>query len=511
MIDYNYATDGIYSITDREKFQVLKEVYPHKYISRNICAKYIGTGRQIFHRKNRKEIIFKEPKVLLLKIITKKRVYKQKEIILSMGFLLESRIDEFMREMARDSKLREKFNHKPKEFRIYILEQSKDLAYRELNSFFIDMEIEFNREEIKSKFKEYVDEVVKKIFNKGVQTINTWENQTGNIPNSTIKKDLANIFGMQYMIWTKRYADIQSFKRDLEVLKIPIKNSDKNNKDKLDKKILGTIFPLPLHEERELNSISKIIPIKIPENLQNFSANFMFNLAKLLKKHNQVRDALYVLEILEKSLDPFIFYHKNEIQHLKAILLSSKTVRDWDRAIVELRYLYVDGYHFQEPEILTLLASNYKRKALYNSNGTLKSKEEVNISLLQTANQLYEEAYTLSNEDSYYHAINIAYIMLIIDAIEGNRENRKNQKKITKLYKELLKSGFPYNKNNWWQVTTQIEFLILMQRDSDALNVFESYTSTPEAFEIETTIRQLELYSHFTDDEIVKDFMGVLR
>ena len=113
MIDYNYAPDGTYNITDRAKFQLLKEVYPYKYISRNICAKYIGAGRQIFTPKNKKEIHFQEPKLFLPKIIELlKREEKlskklQKEILLSMGFLLESSLDDAMREMAKDVKLRE--------------------------------------------------------------------------------------------------------------------------------------------------------------------------------------------------------------------------------------------------------------------------------------------------------------------------------------------------------------------------------------------------------------------
>lgn len=515
MIDYNYATDGIYSITDREKFQVLKEVYPDRYISRNICAKYIGAGKEIFSPKGKRETRFKEPKSFLPKVIEllkqEEKISEQvyKEIILSMGFLLEDTIDDSMRAIVRDMQLRDKFKDKPKKFRKYILEQSKELAYKKLNAFFVDMDIELNKK-IESQVKEYIAEIVKKVFYKGTQTVNTWEKQRGNIPNSTIKKDLANMFDMQYIIWTKSYVDIQSFRRDLNILKKPILNDKKDNKEELDRKILGEILPISLNEETEFEFISQTTPIKIPTNLQNFSANFMFNLAKLLKKHNQVRDALYVLEILEKSLEPFIFYYKNEIQHLKAILLSSKKIRDWDRAIVELRYLYVDGYHFQEPEILTLLASNYKRKALYNSNGTLKSKGEVNISLLQTAHQLYEEAYALSKDDKYYHAINIAYIILIIDAIEQNNEKKKRQREIATLYNELLKSGFPSDKQNWWQITTQIEFLLLMKRDSEAFDVFESYNSTPEAFEVETTIRQLELYTHFTRDRVGRDFIAVL-
>ena len=90
MINYNDAPDGIYDITEREKFQVLKEVYLHKYISRNICAKYIGAGRQIFSPKDKKEIRFKEPKLLLPKIIKllkeEEKLSKklQKETLLSM-------------------------------------------------------------------------------------------------------------------------------------------------------------------------------------------------------------------------------------------------------------------------------------------------------------------------------------------------------------------------------------------------------------------------------------------
>ena len=517
MIDYEYAIDGIYSITDREKFQVLKDVYPHKYISRNICAKYIGSGRQLFPQKNKKEIKFQKPKLFLPKVIEilkqegkiSEKIYK--ETILSIGFLLEDTIDDSMRVTARDVQLRDKFKNKAKNFRRYILEQSKELAYKELNAFFIDIDIdiEFNKD-IESQLKEYIEEIVKKIFNKGVQTINIWENKEGNIPNSNIRKDLANMFDIQFVMWENNYSDIQSFKCDLDILKKPIPTNQKDNKEELDKKILGEILPISLNEETEFESISRTTPINIPTNLQNYSANFIFNLATLLKQHNQANDALYVLDVLEKSLKPFIFYYNKEIQHLRAILLSHKTVKEWDKAIVKLRYLYADGYHFKKPEILTLLASNYKRKALYHPNGTINHKEQVNISLLQTAHQLYEEAYALSKEDKYYHAINIAYMMLIVDAIEQNNEKKKRQREITILYKELLKSGFPYDKQNWWQITTQIEFLILMQRDSDALDIFESYASTPEAFEVQTTIRQLELYSHFTKDRMGRDFIAVL-
>ena len=504
-----------YDITEREKFQVLKTLYPQKYFNRNICAKYIGTGRQIF-----KDTVKLEPLIYALveqfHENEKLSLSEEKEYIVSVGFLLESNIDDCMRETAQDNKLQEAFKNKHKLFSNYIKNSAKTLAKKELNAFLIDTSVDIVQkdrfiEEVKTLLDPCLDNIVKRIFNKGSQTVNIWETRNGGIPNSEIRKNLARMFDMQYQIWEKNYPDVQSFKHDIKTLKKPKNDNSKEKHKQLDNKILGEILPIPLNEESELEFISQIIPIKIPGNLSNFSASFIFNLANLLKSHEQVTDALYVLESLQKKVEPFVFYHRKKIQHLKAILLSHRNIQKWDDAIIELRYLYADGYHFEKPEILTLLASNYKRKALYHPNGTLNYKEQVDINLLQQANDLYEDAYNLSKNDKYYHAINRAYMMLIIDAIEGNKEKKKKQREIATIYNELLKNGFPSDKKDWWQVTTQIEFLLLMQKDSEAVEVFENYTSTPEVFEVETTIRQLELYTHFTKDDIGKDFITVLR
>ncbi|SFV56343.1 hypothetical protein MNB_SV-12-208 [hydrothermal vent metagenome] len=426
---------------------------------------------------------------------------EQKRLVKAIGFLVEPNLDVLMREMAQDQELREKFKQSAKEFSKYIKDRAKESAKNQLIALGIDV----------SLLEPYIKKSVDKIFTKGGQTVNTWEKQKGNIPNSEVKRALSQMFGMQYLIWEKSYPDVQSFKNDIKTLEKPKESDLKNQEESLDRKILGEIIPLPLDEESELEFLSQVLPIQIPANLSSFSANFIFNLAKLLKSHEQVSDALYALESLEERVEPFIFYYRKQIQHLKAVLLSHRTIKRWDDAIVELRYLYADGYHFQEPEILTLLASNYKRKALYHPNGTLNHKEQVDINLLQQANELYEDAYNLSKKDRYYHAINRAYMMLIIDAIEGNNEKQKRQIEIVTLYNELLKSGFPSDKTDWWQVTTQIEFLILMQRDSEALDVFEGYSFTPKAFEVDATIRQLEIYTHFTGDVVSGDFLEVLR
>ena len=481
-------------ISDVEKFQVLKEVYPDRYFNRNICAKYIGTGRQIFCTKEE-----------LTPIQSDMGEEEKKRIVEAIGFLVEPNLDTFMRKMARDDELREKFKDNEKLFSKEIRNAAEKLAINHLKSLNMDM----------SLLNPYIVEVVRKVFNKGSQTVNTWEikrenSQTKNIPKSEIRKNLARMFGMKYDIWEKNYKDIQSFKRELKIFQKPIKKQEDDN-DLLDKKILGEIISLPLDEENEYEFISQVKPIQLPANLVSFSANFIYNLANLLKDNEQVTDALYVLEILERKVEPFVFYYHKKIQHLKAILLSHKDIQRWDDAIIQLRYLYVDGYHFKNPEILTLLASNYKRKALYHPNGTLNHKEQVDINLLQQANDLYEDAYELSEEDKYYPAINRAYIMLIIDAIEGNSDKTQIEQEIGRIYTELVKNGFPSNSKDWWQITTQVEFLVLMKRDGEALDILENYQGSITKFDIETTIRQLEIYSHFTKEEIGQDLIGFLR
>jgi len=48
----------------------------------------------------------------------------------------------------------------------------------------------------------------------------------------------------------------------------------------------------------------------------------------------------------------------------------------------------------------------------------------------------------------------------------------------------------------------------LMKRDGEALDILENYQGTLKKFDIETTIRQLEIYSHFTNEEIGRDLIG---
>jgi hypothetical protein len=262
----------------------------------------------------------------------------------------------------------------------------------------------------------------------------------------------------------------------------------------------------------------KLNPINLPGNIEQYSPDFMLALIGLLKDNNQMEDALRVIEILQNSNSLYKIKHYNKIQHLKAILLSSDKIRDWNAAIEILNLLYFSAkYHFETPEILTLIASNYKRKALYNEKGKLNppNSKYIDINLLGKSLASYKESYGLKKQIKYYDAINIAYLLGILSALEKDKETKDFEEEIKTLSKELHANGWRVNTNNWWEVSTEIEFLVLMGKVSDAmakLNVYLEWNQKElKKFDIETTIRQMELYVHFTDNKKTKEFLNEIK
>lgn len=245
---------------------------------------------------------------------------------------------------------------------------------------------------------------------------------------------------------------------------------------------------------------------EIDNLLKKESIPFMFTLAKRLTSKNQVKEALKIFEWIESQDDSFKYTHKNKLQHQKAILLSHDTIKDWDGAIDILRSLYhASHYHLEEPEILTLLASNHKRKALDSA----KSRDEVDMNLLTSALCLYEDSYNLKPDNKkYYDAINLAYLYNIVDAIEMEHADKSE---IEMLYQNLLKV-WNINTSNWWEVCSNAEFLMLLGQVDLAIEKIDEFLTTSQDTVINPfpLFRQLRLYIRFTDDEGAKRFLGEL-
>ncbi len=348
------------------------------------------------------------------------------------------------------------------------------------------------------------------------KTINSWSESSretkGKLQERT-KAKICTALNLKYEVWTD---EINRNDEDIFIEKLndyrEITELPASEKNTLDKSVLGEVVRMSAEEEDIIAFYVQDDVIKIPGNLETYSPDFMFMLVQLLKNKNQALDALKVLATLEETTQSFKYIHRKQIAHLRAILLSHRTVQQWDEAIETLRYLYVDGYHLEDPEIITLAASNHKRKALYHTNGSLNYPTQVDLSQLGAASTLYHEAYKLKSiEERYYDAINIAYLERILDALEIGEDGSSVQRSLDKLYKEVYKkSSWEIDPSNWWETTSKMEFLLLIGRDGEAEDLLES-SPTPKAFEIDATIRQLELYTQYVSDDLTSSFLSLLR
>lgn len=321
--------------------------------------------------------------------------------------------------------------------------------------------------------------------------------------NTKSKTKICKAFRLLDTVWS----DIPSTKESFEEKLL------KNKKIEKSTEIRGEHIETGLPQENtkdknmNVNHLSKDeIDLLLDSKLEKESASFMFEFAKKLKNKKQIEDALKVLQWIEERESTFRYTYENELRHFRAILLSHDKVKDWDGAIHILRSLYHSRqYHLEEPEILTLLASNYKRKALDGHN----SKDEIDMQLITSALCLYEDAYNLKPDNAkYYDAINITYLYNIVDAIEVEYADKVE---IETLYKNLSQI-WRIDTSNWWEVCSDAEFLMLLGKVDLAILKMNEFLDSHkvEPFEIDATVRQLKLYIKFSEDENAVKFLRYL-
>ena len=351
-----------------------------------------------------------------------------------------------------------------------------------------------------------------KLIGVGRSTVYEWFKEDKRVTfNTKSKSKISQTFGLLDTVWSEQYRLVEEFEKRLnDYKKIEHPSTD------IDRWILVNLKEIDTEDNQmsiERLSLNEI-DVLLSDRMKNRSASFMFEVAQKLKSQDRVHKALEVLGWIEEQKSSFWYIHENRIRHFKAVLLSHEQIQAWDEAIDILRSLYHgSNYHLKEPEILTLLASNYKRKALYSPIDTKKYRElnEVDMELMTSALCLYEDAYKLKPDNAkYYDAVNIAYLYNIIDTIEKEYANKKTE--ITSLYKELSMI-WRIDKSSWWEVGSDAELLMLLGEVDLAIikigDFLENYSV--KEFDIKTTIRQLELYIHFSDDINAKRFLKFLK
>ena len=258
-------------------------------------------------------------------------------------------------------------------------------------------------------------------INASKASVNNWENGVGSKFQTRTRAKVCDGFELKFEVWEDNYNSEQHFIKQLDTYLLV-----KSTYSVWEKNTFGeNIISMSDDEKKSIEKFSKQTLISISGNIEQCSADFMLALIELFRDKGQIEDALKVLEILLASDTLYKVRHYNKIQHLKAILLSSDKIGDWGGAIEILNLLYFSAkYHLENPEILTLLASNYKRKALYDKKGSLypRGSSDINMNLLGRALVSYQESYSLKEQDKYYDAVNIAYLKAILSALEEDKK-----------------------------------------------------------------------------------------
>lgn len=514
-IDDNEAMRDQETVTHLEKFNIMRAKYPHLYMHYKIFAHILDMGKGISKLENRD---------LLIEFVhSKKNPKSDKEyrdaLAVHFEILIKDKVKSIAVSALKEAKEGKEIDHK--EILGQMQQEGLSVAKRSLKFFLIEefKEKEGQKERISvlvEKYEPNLKVLVGDIINNGTKAVHNWQNtkksiKRGRIQQESIRRKISDIFDLNYDVWMKSCNSVQDFEKIVDQYKKPTKNNDP-----LDDLVIGDIDRMPVAEEDELYFLLQSLPIEVPGDIESFSPEFLFKLVEYLKINSQIDDALYVIDILLKSREPFKYKYKNTIMHHKAIFLSHDSIKNWDDAIDILLDLYsASRYHFHEPEIVTLLASNYKRKALYNTQGDFNKPEDVNLDLLAKSLSLYYEAYELKeNQEKYYDAVNIAYLTLILHNLEEETEDKKSfseiKQEVSQLHHDLQKV-WQIDENDWWQIASSIEFYLL-QGNSLGVELEYDKAPQPEPFEADATLRQLMLYMHFCpNDTQVNEFLNFFQ
>lgn len=332
----------------------------------------------------------------------------------------------------------------------------------------------------KSPKKGEIVNYLRKEFSIARATASLWQKRNY-IPDDTVRYKISEMFSLSIDIWSDdTWEDMINF--ELHVADYRLIVADKKNKEKLDEIVY----------EKHINKYQENHPQQLYEQI------------KLFKKQEKIDESLKILEILLSQKNHYVYTRYNEILLLKAILLSHNKKKAFDEALGILHLLYsAMEYHLKEPEVLTLLGSNYKRKAFYNTQGKLYELGKIKRKYLIKSLQNYEQALSIRTQERYYDAINIAYLRKIL--FNATKES---------IYELSLKEvNWKPKENSWWEMITKAEFFMLMgDLDNAKLHANIYLDKNPvSAHDIGATFRQIKLFLNAVpDDAVAKAFYNYL-
>lgn len=228
------------------------------------------------------------------------------------------------------------------------------------------------------------------------------------------------------------------------------------------------------------------------------SDKYIFNLAHYAFERNLLGECNLLLEQLEVNSSKYL--SKKRFMQLKAKLYSSLQK---DREAIEILNKLIEQQKPQlDVESYSLLAASIKRKAF--SDYDLYGDEIDFINKLTEAKNIYYSIYQL-NQD-YYPALNFIYISFMLAYLNNEKQNFF---KDLKHQAEEIWIETSHKVTDWWSFISNIEFLILTSNYDEAQQQLEVHFDELDKediseFNISSTLRQLNLYKNFCNDEELK-------
>lgn len=235
--------------------------------------------------------------------------------------------------------------------------------------------------------------------------------------------------------------------------------------------------------------------------------NYLLKIANICKNFGLFDEALLIIEKLKRQtrdvdgVDIILFKYKKELMKLETNCLT-RLGRYEEASNLIYGVFQLEN---KDSDTLSMLAAQYKRRALFDKNNKLVEYDNINTELLKRSLSLYIEAFRLNIED-YYPVINIAYLYRIMGGVEKGKGVK---------LADYIKSTWAWSKgSDWWIDTTLLECEIVMEDFENLDREFELLIEkhNPNYFEKKSTYTQLEIYSKIMgSNEILNNILNLLK
>ena len=230
------------------------------------------------------------------------------------------------------------------------------------------------------------------------------------------------------------------------------------------------------------------------------TGDYLLDMAKHCKSAGLYPEALVLLERIEKytieaddvQITPYL--NDPRVWKLKANVLTRLGM--YPEAANHVYWLW--RQHPGDSDVLSMLAANYKRRALFGGNLDESvdklSRDSIDRRLLTRARNLYLEAFRL-NIDDYYPAINAAYLYKML----GGKEVGQGNKLATHIRVVWGKD----KGRDWWTDATLAEAeLVLGDYDAANSELKDAIaTHEPNIFELQSTLLQIRIHAALVDED----------